>query len=562
MLDCQLWGVRAGWHHATNVVLHTITVILLFNILRQTTGALWRSAFVATVFAIHPLRSESVAWISERKDVLSGVFFMLTLACYANYARRAPSLWRYGVVVIVFAIGLLTKPMLVTVPLILLLLDFWPSQRFTEPSTRKDRTAEERKAGVRRLFLEKIPLLLLSGASCVATLKAQGQYISSSDVLPLTSRLGNACISYLTYIGQTIWPTRLTAFYPLQGESVPSWKGVASVLVIAGITFAVFIARRRQPYLLVGWLWYLVMLVPVIGLVQVGWQEHADRYTYLPSIGLLIALTWGAGSLPTPARLRVRLFAATAGMVIAALSVVTWKQTGYWRNSEALWTRALTVTNNNDVAENNLGVLLLARGQVSEAISRYEKAIALRPTNTEARTNLANALLYQGRLDEATDQLRRTLEMQPENVEARNTLGAALIRRGQAGAAIAEWERVLAEHPDNGNAQANLAWVLATSPHAELRNGRRALDLAQRALQLSGGTNAMIFRTLGAAYAENGRFSEASQSAEKGLLLAITHRNTALIRDFEMNIASYRAGEPLRDGTNQPGAAAGQANKT
>src|SRR5438445_11192750 len=279
MLDCQLLGLRGGGHHLTNVVLHTIAVVLLFLVLKQMTGAIWQSAFVAALFAIHPLRVESVAWISERKDVLSAVFFMLTLGAYARYARF-PSFGRYLTMSILFALGLMSKPMLVTVPLVLLLLDYWPLQRFGGRSS------------IKRLALEKIPLLTLSAAAGVATLLLQRSSLAVVEQLPLVSRIGNGLVSCVIYVKQMIWPVGLAVFYPHPGDQLPVWEiGLAIVPLI--IVSAVAIAlRRKSPYLITGWFWYLVMLLPVIGLIQVGSQAHADRYTYLPQIGLYLLLAW------------------------------------------------------------------------------------------------------------------------------------------------------------------------------------------------------------------------------------------------------------------------------
>ena len=273
MLDCQIYGLNPGGHHFTNVVLHTFAVILLFLVLRQMTGAIWLSGFVAAVFAIHPLRVESVAWVSERKDVLSAVFFMLILSAYTHYARK-PSLNRYLLVVLLFALGLLSKSMLVTVPFVLLLLDYWPLQRSVD------------LAALRKFALEKIPLVLLAVASCVVTLFAQKGTVSSLEKLPFLWRLTNACATYLIYIWQMIWPVRLLPFYYHPGSHLPPWSIAVSIALLVALTALAFGARQSRPYLLTGWLWYLGMLLPVIGIVQVSMQARADRYTYLPQIGL------------------------------------------------------------------------------------------------------------------------------------------------------------------------------------------------------------------------------------------------------------------------------------
>jgi len=365
ILDCQLYSLDAGGHHLTNCLLHSAATVLLFLVLRALTGATWRSAFVAAIFAVHPLHVESVAWISERKDVLSGVFFMLTLGAYSRYAR-VPSLPRYLLVAFVFSLGLLAKPMLVTTPFILLLLDYWPLNRFTN------------RVVIRRLVAEKTPLLLLSAGSCAATLFAQKGIIITTRQLPIWWRVGNALVSYAVYLWQTIWPTRLSAFYPMREDESELWPVVGALALLIGITTAVIILRRIRPYLFTGWFWYLGMLVPVIGFIQVGVQAHADRYTYLPQIGLGIAAVWGISDLAQWLNLqRTVRFAAVA--LIAVLVFLSWRQTGYWRNGETLWTHALSVTNNNEIAHYGLGDIFVRQSQFDKAISEFRATLSIRP---------------------------------------------------------------------------------------------------------------------------------------------------------------------------------------
>ena len=289
MLDCQLYGLNAGGHHLTNVILHTISVLLLFLLLKQTTNALWQSAFVAALFAIHPLHVESVAWIAERKDVLSAVFFLLTLAAYVRYAR-APSPPRYLLVALLLAFGLMSKPMLVTLPFVLLLLDYWPLGRLEGQKS-------EVESRLRKLIVEKVPLLALSICSCIVTLFIQRQGPNAIDQLPFLWRWNNMFVSYVTYIWQMLWPVRLAVFYPHPNDRLPLVDVIVAIAFIAGISLLVIYLRRTKPYLVTGWFWYLGMLVPVIGLVQVGEQAHADRYTYLPQIGLYIMIAWAVGDL-------------------------------------------------------------------------------------------------------------------------------------------------------------------------------------------------------------------------------------------------------------------------
>ena len=539
MLDCQLYGLKAGWHHFSNVLLHVIASILLFFALQRMTGALWRSAFVAAVFAIHPLHVESVAWVAERKDVLSGVFFMLTLLAYVHYAC-APSTWRYVMVAFVFALGLLSKPMLVTLPFVLLLLDYWPLNRI------KGKTSNIGPQ-LFRLIVEKIPLIALSSVSSTVTFLAQRGALGWTEQLPMLARFNNAIVTYIVYMRQMFWPAGLAVFYPHPENRLPPWQISLALTVLLAITTAAIILRRKAPYFITGWLWYIGMLVPVIGLVQVGWQGHADRYTYLPQVGLYIAATWAVADLTASwSRQRV-ILAAAALLVIGALTWNAWVQTSYWRDSETLFTHALAVTKKNDVAENNLGIVSLEKGQLDDAISRLQAATDLRPENGPAHNNLAKALLQKGRVPEAMIHYRKFLQIEPQNVEARNILGTALIQEGHVREAIEQWEGALASQPENGNAANNLAWVFATCPDDAIRNGRRAVELAERALQLSGGKVPMIYRVLAAAYAENGQFAQAIETAQRGAELANSQGNPALANELQTNITLYEAGRPLRD---------------
>ena len=646
MLDCRLYGLNAGGHHLTSVLLHTTAVILLFLVMREMTGATWRSALVATVFAIHPLRVESVAWVAERKDVLSGVFFMLTLWAYARYARHPFSVVRYLWVAGLFTLGLMSKPMLVTLPFVLLLLDYWPLNRFGG----RDYPVNHFWVP-RRLILEKIPLLALSGAACMATMVAQREIIMT---VPLALRIGNAVVSYAVYLKQMFYPAGLAVFYPYPFKGLPFGEIALAILVLAAISAAAFLGRQKRPYVLVGWLWYLGMLVPVIGLVQVGGQARADRYTYLPQIGLYFALTWVVAELSVGWRHRRVVLTGLTAIIIAGLSFSAWLQTSYWRNSESLWTRTLAVTTDNYIAHNdlgevfaqagrldeaiahfqeaveikpdhasahnnlghalvregklneamghfqtaleiqpnfadayyNLGVALMQEGRVDEAMAHYQKAMEIQPDLVEAHNNLGNALIRKGRVDEAIAQYQKALEIQPGYVEAYNNLGNVLLQKGQVDEAAAQYQKALAIQPNyviarnslglaflqKGraaeavdcfqqalviqpnymNAQNNLAWVLATSPEASVRNGARAVDLAQQADRSCNGTNPVVAKTLAAAYAEAGRFSEAMDAARRAQQLAVSQSNPDLVNALQVQMGLYQAGSPFRD--------AGQAN--
>lgn len=445
LLDCSLYGLKnPGGHHLTNVLLHAATAILLFLVLQQMTGDCWPSAFVAFVFAVHPLRAESVAWIAERKDVLSGLFFMLTLAAYLDYVRWPPSLVRYVTVAALFALGLMAKPMLVTLPFVLLLLDYWPLDRI---------------AAWRRVLVEKLPLLMMSAGSCVMTLWAQRDAIAASEQATLFARAGNAVVSYIVYLRQFFWPMNLAVLYPHPGADLAMWKIAASAALLTAITVSVILLRRRTPFLIVGWLWYLGMLLPVIGLVQVGYQAMADRYTYLPQIGLCIALAWTVKQAVGESASRRWVCIGTAAAMLPLLALAAALQTSYWRNSEALWTHTLACTKGNAVAHYNFGVAL-ATTRIDDAVEQYQKAIAVRPDYAEARYNLGVLLGQQGRVDEAIEQYQRVLELAPDSSDAHLNLGAALAGRGLDDEAIRHYREALRILPESADAHNNLANAL------------------------------------------------------------------------------------------------------
>jgi protein O-mannosyl-transferase len=542
MLDCQLYGLKAGGHHLTSILLHTATAILLFLVLRRMTGFLWRSAFVAMVFAVHPLRVESVAWVSERKDVLSGLFFMLTLWAYVSYTRHFWSPIRYGLVVVLFAVGLMSKPMLVTLPFILLLLDYWPLKRFSGGQT------------PRHLIFEKLPFFVMSAASCVVTIFAQSKALQSFENLPMPLCLGNASISYVAYLGQMFWPSGL-AIYPFSEHEIGAVRVVLSLMVLAGISAGVFLLRRHYPYLLSGWLWYLIMLVPVIGIVQVGSEAHADRYTYLPQIGIYVAIIWAAAELAAKWQVSRAVLGSLMGCVIMVLMVCAWKQTAYWKDGETLWRHTLAVTSNNTFAHKNLADALAQKGQVDEAISEYQKALAIDPNNAEACYNLGYTLAQQGQVDEAIIQFQQALAINPNLAEASFNLGDALYQKGRVDEAIIQFQKTLAIQPGFVAAQNNLthiAWVMATSPNPSLRNGTKAVELAQQTDRLSGGGNPNMAATLAAADAEAGKFPEAIANAQRALQLASGQNNAAMIPSLEAQLKSYQAGFPFRDSGSVP----------
>ena len=510
MFDCGVFGLRAGAHHLNNVLLHTWATIALFLVLRRLTGALWRSAFVAAVFAIHPLRVESVVWIAERKDVLSGFFFMLTLAAYLHYARK-PSIWRYLTMSILFACGLMSKPMLVSLPIILLLLDYWPLDR----GQRTEHRGQTKTEVWRKLVAEKIPLFLLSIASAVATLIAQKQAIGSFEKLPLSVRVSQALLSYLIYIRQMFWPTKPAVFYPHSENGSALWQVVLlTSAALVAITILTFLLRKKRPYLVVGWLWYVCMLIPVIGIVQVGLQGHADRYTYLPQIGLYLGVTWWISELLSGWRYGPAALTTAAIVIIAGLTGASRVQASYWKDSERLWQQTIANTSNNHVAHAHLADLLLRQGRINDAIAHCQEAIRIRPNDTDAQNNLGLAYLQQG---------------------------------NEAGGFV-HFERSLAANPNNLNARINLAWVLATSTDPARRNGARALELVSGIARGPGRDNPIVQRTLAAAYAENGQFAEAIEIAEQARQAALAAGNAGLAADLERSIAAYQSNQPIRTG--------------
>ena len=724
MADVSLFGPGPAGAHTTNVALHAANTALVFWVLLSLcgAGAIGRCAWVAALFGLHPLHVESVAWVAERKDVLSAFFFLLTLAAWGHYARvkafdRGVARGWYAAALGFFALGLMSKPMLVTLPCVLLLLDHWPLRRLPAGSW------AEAKAALPALLREKLPFFALSFASCVVTFLVQRQSgaVRSLESFTLPERVANALVAYALYLRNTLWPADLAFFYPHPG----GWSGVwvlAAVVLAGGLSFLAFRVRRTQPFVTTGWFWFTGMLVPAIGLVQVGNQALADRYTYLPLIGVFLALAWAAAEAGERWHVPRFALAAAAALTAAACAGLTRVQLSFWRDSEVLFGRAIAVTENNFVAYNGLGFALLKQGRRDEALVQFERALTIRPDFAEAlnnlgtalqengdaagallrfqravylqpgfvparynlgtvllqqgradeaivqlgemlrlrpdhapaRLNLGNALRSRGRTDEAVAQYLRATEIQPASADAQdnlgavlaeqgrdeeaavrfrralelepghanahanlagvllrqgrleeavahyrkagaghpadaelqNNLGTALLQLGQAGEAeacfrratelapdftpargnlgfllgqtgrvreaAAQYEAVLKQAPDDIPALASFAWLLATCPDAASRDGARALELARRAERLSGGGEPLVLRTLAAACAESGQFSEAIDSARRALQLAQAGSNAALAGLLPAELALYRAGRPVREGDGTP----------
>ncbi|OGH60677.1 MAG: hypothetical protein A3G34_11170 [Candidatus Lindowbacteria bacterium RIFCSPLOWO2_12_FULL_62_27] len=492
LADVEMYGMDAGRHHLTSLWIHAANALLVFLVLRRLTGAVRPSAFVAAVFAVHPLALESVAWVAERKNVLSTFFWLLTLWAYARYVDR-PNAARYAGVAALFAVGLMAKPMLVTVPLVLLLLDYWPLGM--------------RGRSLRRVILEKIPLLVLSGLSSLLTVLAQhgGRSIMTSETFPLSVRLSNMVVSYVKYVWMMLYPVDLAFFYPLAAAPPPVWKVTGCAFMLILISALVFVFRGRR-YLVTGWLWYVITLIPVIGLVQVGRQAMADRYMYVPQIGLSLMIVWALAELGAVfRRIRPALWVC-ACVSIAGLVTATRSQMGFWHDSFALYERAICVTADNHLAHHNLANLMLNRGRHDEAVEHYSAARRIAPAYyPDAAKNLSIALIRQGRTDRAIEFLRKELEKDPGNVGLIEMLGNAYLKAGDGRNAEAQYAAVLEIDPGRLEANVNLARLYK-------REGRldEAIARLRRALETDSGHPAALSE-LGTALMRNGRYDEAAR---------------------------------------------------
>lgn len=464
MLDCQLFGLKASAHHLANALWHAVNVLLLFTVLRQMTGALWRSALVAALFSCHPLQVDSVAWVAERKNVLSTFFWMLTLLAYTRYAQR-PGVRRYLPVLGLFALGLMTKPMLVTLPLVMLLLDFWPLRRLCLHRGDVPGTAAGSRAGagavMARLALEKLPLFALAAASSVITFVAHERLsvLHSVGTYPLDARLANALVSYARYIGKTVWPSNLAFFYPHPG-SWPAAQVLGAGLLIIVISMLAVRWAIQHPYLIVGWFWFLGTLVPVIGLIQASDQAMADRFVYVPVIGLFIAAVWGLKDLAARWPNQRRILVAATVLALGIGAVLTSIQLQYWRNSETLFRRALAVTKGNYVAHNNLGNVLDRSGRYEEAKQHYLEALRFRPRYAEAQYNLANVLFREGNILQAVEHYSVSIRVKPDYTDAHFNLGVALVRLGRIAEAERHYREVIRFRPAFVEAHHNLGALL------------------------------------------------------------------------------------------------------
>ena len=536
MLDCQLYGLRPWGHHLTNVLLHAAAVILLFLALWRLTGNLWASAFVATLFAIHPLRVEPVAWVSGRGDILSGLFFMLTLWAYARYARSERfSPGRYMTVVVFFALGLMCKPTLVTVPFVLLLLDYWPLQRIQKSDVRGQKSAvaaplrgalQHRSAPWFHLIAEKIPLFALSAASCVAAILARE--VTPGEVHhAFAERAGNAALFYIAYLAQMIYPAHLAVLYPYPKGGPSVIEVVLALLLLLIVSIVLFRWRKTYPFALTGWLWFLGMLVPMIGIVQIGSIARADRYTYLSEIGLYILGTWGTMELyKKPGRKR-EILSVAALVITGAFITRSYFQGAYWQNSETLWRHAVDVTRNNYIAQNNLAGALLEKGDLNEAITHYRQALDIEPRVVQIQSNLGNALVRVGEVEEAIAHLQKALQIDPGYAEAYNFFGNALMKKGQTEEAISYYQKAVQLDTSYADAHNNLG-------AAFWRNGQleEAIAHYKEAVAIQPGSAETQFN-LGNALARTGDWASAIACYEAALS---TERDSVKVAKVRNNL--------------------------
>lgn len=508
MLDYQLYGINPGQHHLTNVLFHMLNTLLLFLVFRKMTGELWKSGFVAALFALHPLHVESVAWVAERKDVLSTFFWMLTMWCYARYVER-PERDRYLLIVLFFILGLLVKPMLVTLPFILLLFDYWPLNRFEFGSSGDNSIQKSLNFG---LIWEKIPLFLLSMASCVVTYFVQesGGAVNSLDAMKFDVRIANAILSYTNYIAKLIWPYKLAVLYPYP-EAIPFREITVACLVLVFISLLSIGLIRKSPYFAVGWCWFLGALVPVIGLVQVGLQAMADRYTYVPLIGLSIIIAWGVPDILAGLRYKRIILAIFTIFVISAIMIITWFQVSCWKNSITLFENAVDVTKNNYVAHHKLGEALAVQGETDKAIKHYSEALRIKPDFIASHLNIGVTLRETGKFNEAVDHFSSVLRLKSDSAEAYYELGITLEKKGNMDGAEKHYIKALQIRPDYAKAHNNLGIVLAFR-----EKDKEAIYHFEEAIRIDSGY-AGAYYNLGIIYANQKNIEKAILHYKKAL---------------------------------------------
>jgi Flp pilus assembly protein TadD len=529
MLDVELFGLDAGWHHRMALLYHTLNALLLFAVLHRMTGKLWQSGVVAILFAIHPLHVESVAWAAERKDTLSTLFWMLSMWAYVRYAERA-GFGRYLAVVAFFALGLMAKPMLVTLPFVLLLLDFWPLGRVVGVPGAREWACP--KVPSPRLVLEKVPLFLLAAASAAMTLlpNRRGSWIGTTDDFPWSLRIANALVSYVRYIAETVWPSSLAIFYPHPGRRLSLWAATGAGLFLLGATAFVVSRARKQPYLPVGWFWFLGTLVPVIGLVQVGSQAMADHFTYVPLIGLFVAVVWWSPELVPKGWDRERTLAVSGGLLVLAFAVAGWRQAGFWRSEVALFSHAIEVTEDNPVAQAGLASALDREGRYAEAVGHYMEVIRVSPgyDGGLAQMSLAEDLIRLGRRKEA----EKLLKSLAGDAEGANEIGLAFAGQGKIDEAASAFLEAIRLRPDFPEAHYNLAVALGRLGRKEeaIPHFREALRIPPR--------DADACNRIGVSLMRLGRTAEAVSRFREALRLSPGHAEAR----FNLAVSLERSG--------------------
>ena len=578
MMDVELFGLMPAGHHLVNVFIHIANTILLFLILKRMTSAVWQSAFVAALFALHPLHVESVAWVAERKDVLSAFFWILTIGAYAQYAEK-PNAQRYLLTLLFFILGLMSKPMIVTLPFTLLLLDYWPLKRFSfdrqgdtqevlttgavnrRKKKRKGQSSDSNKISapsesipslfpsvqIRPLLLEKIPLLILSAASSIITYVAQqkGGAMESLQNLPLMERIANATVAYIIYLFKMCWPLNLAVLYP-HPVTYPIWQSLGAAFLLTVITLSAIAWVRRFPYFTMGWFWYLITLIPVIGLVQVGVQAWADRYTYIPLVGIFMAMAWGISELTKQWSYRNKILSISAGIVIFLLTVLSWQQIQFWKDDFSLYPHAIRVTENNDMAHNNLGTTYYNKGDLDRAMRHYRVAVEINPQKSGTYYNMGNVLADQGHFQEAMDQYAKALQFQPSNVAAHNDFGNVLMLQGRYDKAIEHLQEAIRIAPDYAKSHGLLGHIFAEQGKRQeaIKHYKMALQINPKLVD--------VHYNLGTLLANQGQMDEATRHFAMAVQLdpnyAKAHNNLgmALLIQGRIDNAIFHFQEALR----------------
>jgi protein O-mannosyl-transferase len=589
MLAFQVFGLKFGMHHLINLFLHISNSLLLFFVFNRMTSAPWQSAFIAAAFALHPLNVESVAWVSERKNVLSTFFWMLTILTYIRYTER-PGIYRYMLILFVFVLGLMSKPMLVTLPFVLLLLDYWPLCRLNLARLRSDeqKTQSSEITGfqmsfVLRLILEKIPLAILSIACIYLTTSLSIQrfkFVIPTASVPMKLRIANALVSYVGYIKKMICPINLAAYYPYP-HTLPTWQVIGASLLLVSVTFLAYRWVRLKPYFTVGWLWYIGTLIPVIGLVQAGlWPAIADRFAYVPLIGLFMVIAWGVPDLLFRWRYKKKGIIAISTALVPVLMGISWLQLRHWQNSVTLFTHIIRVTHNNCLAHNELGKALEQQGDFDKAIFHYSKALKINPKYAEAHKNLGYILACQKHYKEAIDHYTEAIRIKPSYAEVYNNMGTVFLFQGNEKEAIYHYYKALRINPNyagvyynlgkinlnHGNIEKaillyrkaielnpemtqvlyNLSWILASHEDEKYRNGEEAVKLAKMLCKVTLYKQPMALDALALAYAETKRFDVAVLTAQKALKLALVYGPQEVVFGLTKRLQLYQAKLPFR----------------